>query len=239
MKKFYLIPMMVVLTLLCGCYSDNDEPLFPQIPEEEEVLTEDALNQMLEGRLFALTKVVPLSGSGDSWTENDIIIPGINSIYDFLLPYVNRYFWSKNGQMFVDFNYKSSDLREKFGDDFMDFSKYMAENNGFGQPFFIATTLKYNETTHVLSTSNQAFDREEIPGMRYVIESFKDGVLVVRTEYNEPYVSNITGHRVYYKATTEIPTTSRDFGSKSEFLEFFDQIVSLWAESRGKVKPTL
>ena len=75
--------------------------------------------------------------------------------------------------------------------------------------------------------------------MRFVIESFKDGVLIVRTEYNQPSEHGIGAHRAYYKVTTEIPSTSRDFGSKSEFLEFFDQIVSLWAESRGKVKPTL
>lgn len=233
MKKLYLIPMMAVLTLLCSCYSDNDEPLFPE-PTVEEVLTEKALNEKLEGRLFVCTKLAPLSVSGDTWVEKEIAMPMIHTIYDILLTYVNRYFWSKNGQMYVDFNYKNDTLRKMFGDDFMDFNNYLVENNNFGYPFFIATSLKYNETTHELSTSNQAFDREEVPGMRFVIESFKDGVLVIRTEYDKPAELGFNGHRAYYKVTTEIPPTSRDFNSKSEFLDFFDQIVSLWKESRGK-----
>ena len=234
MKKFYLIPMMVVLALLCGCYSDNDEPIFPQVEDEE--LTETKLNQQMFGKFYQLTEITALEHKGEEWKEVKLVRP---AIYNFLTPYVNKYFWSKGGVMYVDFNFKENVLLETFGDDFMDFNNYMAENNNFSFPFLIATSLKYNADTQTLSTSNQAFDMEEVSGMRFVVESFKNDILVIRTEYNETNEHGISAHRAYYKVTTEIPSTSRDFGSKSEFLEFFDQIVNLWAESRGKVKPTL
>lgn len=229
MKNFYLIPMMVFLTLLSSCYSDNDEPTFPQV--EDEMLTEAMLNQQMFGKFYQLTEITALERDGEEWKEIKLARP---AIYNFLTPYVNRYFWSKGGVMYVDFNFKENVLLETFGDDFMDFNNYMAENNNFSFPFLIATKLQYDADAKVLNTSNQAFDMEEVPGMRFVVESFKNDVLVVRTEYNEPNEEGIAGHRATYKVSTDIPTTSREFNSKNEFLAFFDQIVSLWKESRGK-----
>jgi len=232
MNKFYLIALMAFCSLfLTACYSDNDEPMVPQ--EEEQQLTETMLNEQMSGKIYERINVVPLEGSGDNWTEKDIAYPAIYTVYDFLLTYVNQYFWSRNGKMYVDFCYKSTTLREMFGDDFLDFNNYMAENNNFSYPYFVATGLKYNALTHELSTTNYAFDREEVPGMRFVLESFQNDVLVIRTEYNEPY-NGITAHRTYYKATTKTPETFRDFESKTEFMAFFDYITSLWKKSRGK-----
>lgn len=233
LANIFLAALFLVAMPFSFIACSDDDPII-----EENVLSQADILGFLAESEFVSGEQIPLRKNGSQW-EHGIPLhthEGMDYL-NFYRSFTNKYFWYKEGQLYIDVPFlafirgKELSWTERSA-----FSSFMTQRFPHGLSLFIPVSLYFDEVSQQFSTTEKAFDSEENPGIKFVLESFKFGTLIIRTEYSESYGGN-DGSRASYKKTTP-PTeeTYMFFNRKQEVYEYLDQLFEeamIYAKENG------
>ena len=220
--KSLFMCMMLAMPLGFTACNNDDEPKV-----QEQVVSENDILSFLEESEFVAGHQMPLKKVGNQWEYGlpKITFEGLNYL-DFWKSITNQYFWYREGQLYIDVPFLTY-FREKEVSRWEDiaFSYYMNHHYNGAFYCFIPVTLKYDETTREITTAEKAFDLEEVPGMKFILEDFIFNTLTIRTEYDEQYGGNDGSHSSYKQTTPPETGKYMIFKNKQEVYDFLDKVL--------------